>query len=121
MADVERVVVDSGHSRIPVLDEAGDVAGFVHAKDLLGLPAELRPRRLPYRLWRRMVITPENRSLEQLLRAMRRARLHFALVVAADGTKRGVVTLEDLVEQLVGAIRDETDPETEAEPTPARQ
>jgi CBS domain containing-hemolysin-like protein len=118
VAELERVVMDSGHSRLPVVDEGDEVVGFVHAKDLLRLGPELRGRRLPHRLLRRMVVSPEDRTLEQVLRAMRRARLHFALVVDRAGAKVGVVTLEDVVEQLVGAIRDETD--REEEPAPAR-
>jgi CBS domain containing-hemolysin-like protein len=121
VGDVERVVVESGHSRLPVVDEGDEVIGFVHAKDLLRLGPELSRRPLPYRLLRRMVVTREDRTLEQLLRAMRRLRLHFALVVDGDGTKVGVVTLEDVVEQLVGSIRDETDPEEEAAPARGRR
>lgn len=118
VAEVERLVVDSGHSRLPVVDDGDEIVGFVHAKDLLRLGPELRARRLPHRLLRRMVVTTEDRTLEQVLRSMRRARLHFALVLDGAGGKVGVITLEDVVEQLVGAIRDETDPEEEA--TPAR-
>jgi CBS domain containing-hemolysin-like protein len=109
-AEVERVVLDSGHSRIVVhgrdLDE---VLGFVHAKDLLGIPAAGRDRPLPQRLVRGMLVVPSERTLQQLLLAMRGARIHVALVVDSSGGTAGVVTLEDVLEALVGDIRDEHD------------
>ena len=61
------------------------------------------------RLLRRMLVVPLERSLEDLLLAMRRSRVHFALVTEADGTTAGLVTLDDLLEELVGEITDERD------------
>ncbi len=109
----EAVVVDSGHSRLPVQGPGGidDVLGFVHAKDLLTMPAGAADRPVPLRLVRSMLVVPADRSLEDLLLAMRRARVHFALVTAGDGTTAGIVTLEDLLEELVGDILDESDPD----------
>jgi CBS domain containing-hemolysin-like protein len=108
--EVERVAVDSGHSRIVVhghdLDE---VLGFVHAKDLLAVPVDERARPLPGPLIRRMLVVPTNRTLQQLLLAMRRARIHVALVVDGEGRTAGLVALEDVLESLVGDIRDEHD------------
>ncbi|HUF33269.1 MAG TPA: hemolysin family protein [Acidimicrobiales bacterium] len=107
---VEEVVLDSGHSRLPVFGRSlDDVLGFVHAKDLLELPEVGRRRPLPPGLLRRMLVVPEDQELQALLRAMRRARLHFALVVSDTGTTAGIVTLEDVLEELVGDIRDEHD------------
>lgn len=114
VADVERAIVESGHSRIPVVD-AGDrdavdtILGFVHAKDLLTLGADDQARLLPLRLVRRMLVVPTDRSLEQLLVSMRRERVHVALVRDADNRTAGVATLEDLLEELVGEILDESD------------
>ena len=110
VAEAERAVIDSGHSRLLVIDGDLDaVLGFVHAKDLLLLPAEADERPLPLRLVRRMLMVPGDRPLEQLLLSMRREQLHVALVRAENGTTAGVVTLEDLLEELVGEILDETD------------
>ncbi|MDP9020713.1 MAG: hemolysin family protein [Actinomycetota bacterium] len=107
---VQRVVVESGHSRLPVFGrDLDDVLGFVHAKDLLDLAPAAHRRPLPGRLVRRMLLVPEDRTLQQLLLAMRRARLHFALVVTAEGHTAGLVTIEDVLEELVGDIRDEHD------------
>jgi CBS domain containing-hemolysin-like protein len=110
VAEVERVVVGSGHSRLPVIDADVDaVLGFVHAKDLLTLPGEAHDQALPLRIVRRMLVVPRDRSLEDLLLSMRRARIHFAVVVDESRRTLGVVTLEDLLEELVGDILDETD------------
>lgn len=107
---VERVLVDSGHSRLPVFGrDLDDVVGFIHAKDLLELGPDVRRRPLAVHLLRRMLVVPEARTLPQLLLAMRRARLHFALVVGTDGGTAGLVTIEDALEELVGEIRDEHD------------
>ncbi len=110
VAEVEAAVVESGHSRIPVIDSGVDaVLGFVHSKDLLTLPPEAQDQPLPMRLVRRMLVVPRDRSLEALLLSMRRERLHFALVREPDQSTAGVVTLEDLLEELVGEILDESD------------
>ena len=111
-ADIERVVLESGHTRVVVYGtNLDDVAGFVHAKDLLTLPPEARTRPLPGRLIRRMLIVDGDRSLQALLLLMRRRRLHVALV-RTDGRTAGLVTLEDVLEVLVGDIRDEHDRRT---------
>jgi CBS domain containing-hemolysin-like protein len=110
VAEVEAVVVRTGHSRLPVTDGNVDhVLGFVHSKDLLSLAPADYARALPLRLVRRMLVVPRDRALDDLLLSMRRARIHFAVVVESDRTTAGVVTLEDLLEELVGEIVDESD------------
>jgi CBS domain containing-hemolysin-like protein len=112
VAEAERAVVERGHSRLPVVEnDLDDVRGFIHAKDLLTVPPENADRPVPVDLVRRMLVVPEVRSLEDLLLMMRRTRVHFALVTSDDGTTAGIVTLEDLLEELVGDILDETDRE----------
>ena len=110
VAEAEALVVDSGHSRLPVQGPGGidDVRGFVHAKDLL-LGASDAGRPVPRRLVRQMLVVPVDRTLEELLLAMRTARVHFALVTDPEGRTAGIVTLEDLLEELVGDILDESD------------
>jgi CBS domain containing-hemolysin-like protein len=111
--EVEHVVLDSGHSRIVVFGrDLDEVLGFVHAKDLLAVPPDERTRPLPGELVRRMLVVPTDRTLQQLLLAMRRARIHVALSVDGAGHAAGVVTLEDVLESLVGDIRDEHDART---------
>jgi len=110
VAEVEEVALGSGHSRIVVHGrDLDDALGFVHVKDLLGVPTEQRDRRLPARLVRRMLVVPVDRTLQQLLLAMRESRVHVALVVDGQGRTAGLVTLEDVLEALVGDIRDEHD------------
>ncbi|MGH2819767.1 MAG: hemolysin family protein [Actinomycetota bacterium] len=110
VSELERTVLETGHTRFPVYTTDLDhVLGFLHAKDLLKVRSEERSRPLPGRFIRRMLIVPESRRLHPLLVDMQRERKHFALVVDEHGGTAGVVTLEDLVEELVGEIRDEYD------------
>lgn len=110
-ADLEALIVTTGHSRIPVYNgDMDDIAGFIHAKDLLEVtPARWR-RPLARSLVRPMLVVPESRRLHPLLLEMKRTRQHLTLVVDEHGGTSGIVTLEDLLEELVGEIQDEHDP-----------
>jgi CBS domain containing-hemolysin-like protein len=109
-AQLEQVVVESGHSRIPIyVEDLDHVIGFFHIKDLLRISAAGRERALPRRLIRQMLVVPESRKLQPLLFDMRRERRQLALVIDEHGGTSGVVSLEDLLEELVGEIRDEHD------------
>ncbi|HEX7096588.1 MAG TPA: hemolysin family protein [Acidimicrobiales bacterium] len=110
VGSIERVAHRSGHSRLPVVGTGLDnVIGFIHVKDLLRLPPEARDEPVPLELIRRMLVVPTDRPLEDVLRAMRRTRSHVALVRGPDNRTLGLVTLEDVLEALVGDIRDESD------------
>ena len=110
VAEVEATIVASGHSRVPVTDDDVDsVLGFAHSKDLLALPTALQDKALPLRLVRRMLIVPRDRPLQDLMLSMRRARVHLALVIEPNKATAGLLTLEDLLEELVGDILDESD------------
>jgi CBS domain containing-hemolysin-like protein len=111
LADLEQLVNERGHSRVPVVAAAdGRVLGFLHAKDLLDLPpAAGADRGLPLGRIRRLVLLPGEQSLSDTLVAMQQARVHMAVVVGHGGRPSGLVTLEDVIEQLVGDIRDESD------------
>ena len=104
------MVASSGHTRVPVWGSApDDILGFVHAKDLLRFPPEARDDPVPLELVRRMrVVRPEMPGRDLLL-WMRRSRVHMVLVRDAQGVMLGIVTLEDVLEALVGDIFDETD------------
>jgi CBS domain containing-hemolysin-like protein len=108
---VEQVVVSTGASRLPVTGdgELDDVVGFVHSKDLLAATEAQRDRPLPVSMIRRVLVVPPDRSLEDVLLSMRWSRVHIAIVRDAAGSTVGLVTLEDLLEELVGDILDETD------------
>jgi len=109
-AEAEALVVTSGHTRLLVAGEGlDDVLGFLHAKDLLLVPGAARNRPLPLGRVRRMLLVRGDSSLDDALLAMQQARLHVALVVDAAGRTLGIATLEDVIEALVGDIRDESD------------
>jgi CBS domain containing-hemolysin-like protein len=113
-AEAEALVVSSGHTRLLVAGGEGtggvdDVLGFVHAKDLLTVPEAMRDRPLPLTRVRRMLMVEATTSLDDALLAMQKARIHVAVVTDATGRNLGIVTLEDIIEALVGDIRDESD------------
>ena len=107
------VVVESGHSRFPVMDEdRDDIVGILLAKDLLRLyQAETRERFDIREYMRPVVFVPESKRLNVLLKEFRRNRNHMALVVDEYGGVSGLVTIEDVIEQIVGDIDDEFDVE----------
>ena len=108
--ELERLVVRTGFSRFPVYNAGpDDIEGFVHAKDLLGLDEGARDQPIPRRIVRPLPVVPEAGEVGQLLAEMRRRRSHMALVIDEHGSAAGIVTLEDLAEELVGEIRDEHD------------
>ena len=110
VADVQRIARESGYSRLPVVGTSlDDVLGCGHGKDLLRLPPEADDEPLPLEMLRRMLIVRPDRRLEDVLRTMRRLRSHLGLVRDPGGRSLGVITLEDVLEALVGDIRDETD------------
>jgi CBS domain containing-hemolysin-like protein len=108
--DAEALVVRSGHTRLLVAGNGvDDVLGFVHAKDLLTIPEGARDRPLPLGRVRRMLVLGEDTSLDDALLAMQQARIHVAVVADREGHTLGIATLEDIIEALVGDIRDESD------------
>lgn len=115
VADIEALVAGVGHSRIPVTGvNPDDVVGFVHSKDLLRFSAGERDDPVPLEMVRRMLIVTPDQSVRDLMRSMRRLRRHMALVRTTEGQLLGMVTLEDVLEALVGDITDETDGGTPA-------
>lgn len=107
------VVVESGHSRFPVLGEDRDqVLGILLAKDLLRYYAENDAADFDIReCIRPAVFVPESKRLNVLLREFRKNRHHMAIVVDEYGGVAGLVTIEDVIEQIVGDIADEYDVE----------
>jgi magnesium and cobalt transporter len=106
-------VVESGHSRFPVMDEnRDDIVGILLAKDLLRLyGAEARQRFDIREFMRPAVFVPESKRLNVLLKEFRGGRNHMAIVVDEYGGVSGLVTIEDVIEQIVGEIDDEFDVE----------
>ncbi len=114
--DVLRVVTDSQHSRIPVVGEDTDeVEGILLPKDLLSWM--YRQEQTNFRLkdlLRKVIIIPETMRLNSLLKELRLSRNHMAIVVDEYGSTSGLVTLEDVLEQIVGDIEDEHDDPADA-------
>ncbi|MBT3400888.1 MAG: HlyC/CorC family transporter, partial [Rhodospirillaceae bacterium] len=109
--ELERLVIETGHSRYPVYDgDPGNIRGFFHAKDLLGLEQREWDRRLSGRVIRPLLAIPESAGISDLPAELRRSRSQMALVVDEHGSPAGVVTMEDLAEELVGNITDESAP-----------
>ncbi|KIX11391.1 hemolysin family protein [Dethiosulfatarculus sandiegensis] len=110
--DIIRVITDSGHSRIPVYSGDPDhIVGVIYAKDLLshwGKPGETNNI---CEVARKPFFVPQAMPLNELLTAFRRKRVHLAVVVDEYGGTAGVVTLEDVLEEIVGEIEDEYDQE----------
>ncbi len=106
-----RVVVETAHSRFPVIgDDKGDVVGVLIAKDLLAFCDSGNRRPFILRdLVRSAVFVPESKRLNVLLKEFRSSRSHMAIVVDEYGTAAGLVTIEDVLEQIVGEIDDEHD------------
>ena len=107
------IVVDSGHSRFPVMDaDRDDIVGILLAKDLLRLCIATARERFDIREYMRpAVFVPESKRLNVLLKDFRRNRNHMAIVVDEYGGVSGLVTIEDVIEQIVGEIDDEFDVE----------
>jgi magnesium and cobalt transporter len=103
-------VVESGHSRFPVMDEDREkIIGVLLAKDLLRLQVNDSTPFDIKEFMRPAVFVPESKRLNVLLREMRRSRVHMAIVADEYGGIAGLVTIEDVIEQIVGDIDDEHD------------
>jgi putative hemolysin len=109
--DVRKLVLEAGHSRIPVFEETLDaIVGVLYVKDLVRLSDssefEMRSmlRSVPY--------VPETKTIDALLRDFRQRRIHMAIVLDEYGGTAGLVTIEDILEEVVGEIDDEYDAST---------
>ena len=103
-------IIDAGHSRFPVIGEGmDDVIGILLAKDLLPLvESDSAPPALR-QLMRQVIAVPESKRLNVLLREFRQNRNHMAIVIDEYGGIAGLITIEDVLEEIVGEIEDETD------------
>ncbi|MBA2720030.1 MAG: HlyC/CorC family transporter [Chloroflexi bacterium] len=107
------LVVEEGHSRIPVYEESIDeVVGILYAKDLLPiLKTSSGPRPALRALLRTPVFVPESMTIDDLLHEFQRRKVHIAIVLDEYGGTAGLLTIEDLLEEIVGEIQDEYDTE----------
>lgn len=110
LAQVLPVVIDSAHSRFPVIGEdRAEVVGIMLAKDLLQYCGENAKKFNIRDVVRKAVFVPESKRLNVLLKEFRTNRNHMAVVIDEYGTAAGLVTIEDVLEQIVGEIEDEHD------------
>ena len=110
-AEVLPIVIESGHSRFPVFDSnREDIVGVLLAKDLLSYGFNKSPEEFSIsKLLRHPLFTPQSKRLDILLREFRVTRNHLAMVLDEYGHVAGLVTIEDVLEQIVGDIEDEYD------------
>lgn len=110
--EVMHIVLDSGYSRLPVYKESqDDIQGVLYARDLLPYIGKADPDFDWRKLLRKPYFVPESRMIDDLLEDFRGRHLHMAIVVDEFGGTQGIVTLEDVLEEIVGDINDEYDVE----------
>jgi len=104
--DIERLVAKHGFSRYPVLDESGELSGYLHLKDVLYADDAQRRQPVPAARVRRLATVRRDDEVEAVLATMQSSGSHVARVVGEDDDVRGVVFLEDVIEELVGEVSD---------------
>ncbi len=111
--DVVEVVISGGFSRVPVHEpgDAESIVGLIYAKDLLARVATQSRKRRWTDLVRRPTLVPETKRCDELLRELQECAVHLAIVVDEYGEVAGIVTIEDILEEIVGEIVDEHDRE----------
>ena len=110
------VIRESGYSRIPVYDEDFDsITGILYAKDLLGYLDESDEFEWQSLIRTKVHYVPEAKKIKDLLREFQSKRIHMAIVVDEYGGSAGIVTLEDIMEEVIGDIKDEFDGDAELE------
>jgi putative hemolysin len=106
------VIKTHGHTRIPVYMETIDqIQGIINAKDLLPFISDTKKNIDILKLGRPAIFVPESKKIDDLLKLFQKERQHMAIVVDEYGGTSGIVTLEDVIEEIVGEIRDEYDQE----------
>jgi putative hemolysin len=107
--EISKVILKTGHSRFPITEgPEADVTGFIHAKDLFKLIEERKPGSVR-KIVRPAYFVSEDKKIDSLLRGFQSRKLHQAVVLDPEGKVTGLITLEDVLEQLVGSIQDEHD------------
>ena len=117
--EIVKLVLKHGHTRIPVFEETIDhIVGVAYAKDLLRYSTGRRTTEKQgdlRKVMRKAAYVPENKNLSEFLHEMREQRVHMATVIDEHGQTAGLITIEDIIEEIVGPIRDEYDAMEEEE------
>ena len=115
LGEIRQAIEQTGHSRIPVFEQTLDhIAGVLYARDLLKYVGELAGEFEMKKAIRPALFAPETKPLRDLLRDFRHLKVHMAIILDEYGGTAGLVTIEDILEQLVGEISDEHEPQEPA-------
>lgn len=110
LMDVAKIIVESGHSRIPVFNDTRDnIVGMVHAKDLLRCLVDMEQDHPVDSLMSTPFFVPETKGVRDLLQEFRSRKQHIAIALDEYGGISGLITIEDVIEEIVGDIEDEHD------------
>jgi magnesium and cobalt exporter, CNNM family len=119
LEDLRELVIHEQYSRIPVYEQTIDnIVGFVHVRDMFELDEADRQGRRVKELARPIRLVPETKPVNDLLREMQQDGAHMAIVIDEYGNTAGLATMEDLVEEILGEIHDEHEPERDVEKQP---
>lgn len=119
LEDVRLLMRQQERSRIPVYAGSIDsVTGFIHSRDLLDFGKEELAAKQAGSIARTIGLVPETKRIQELMREMQEARAQMAIVIDEYGQTAGLVTMEDMMEEIVGEIEDETDPVRDVQPQP---
>ncbi len=112
LEELRNLIINEQFSRIPVYEETIDqIIGFVHVRDMFEVDEDERARRRVSEITRPIRAVPETKRVNDLLREMQEEGAHMAVVVDEYGSTAGIVTMEDMVEEIVGEIHDEHEPD----------
>ncbi|HLY15686.1 MAG TPA: hemolysin family protein [Bryobacteraceae bacterium] len=119
LEELRQLVINEQYSRIPVFEGAIDqIVGFVHVRDMFELDEEERADRTVRELMRPIRFVPETKPVNDLMREMQQDNTHMVIVVDEYGNTAGLASMEDLVEVILGEIRDEHEPESDVQEDP---
>jgi hemolysin (HlyC) family protein len=112
LGEVIRLVTDCGHTRIPIHnDNIDEIVGILHAKDLLKFLGEPPTSEIPLEILRKPYFVPGTQKVSKLLKDLKEKKNHLAIVTDEYGGTAGIITIEDILEEIVGEIMDEHDPD----------
>ena len=110
LGEVIELVSDCGHTRIPFYkDNIDEIMGILNAKDLLKLWGEESTTKIPPEILRKPYFVPKNQMVSELLKDLKEEKMHLAIVTDEYGGTAGIITVEDIIEEIVGEIMDEHD------------
>jgi len=114
LEQLRQIVITEQYSRIPAYEQTIDqIAGFVHVRDMFEVEEEERERRTVRELLRPIPFVPETKPVSDLMRQMQQENTHMVIVVDEYGNTAGLATMEDLLEVIIGEIRDEHEPDSD--------